>query len=144
MGVSGQHHAPAALYPRYPLYRRLGGPRGGLDAEARGKILCLCRGLNPGRPVRSQTLHWLSYSGSRVMGKRTRILSSRFPTLPQYKITGELHRELDQNFKLVQKQSCSFTATLISPQQRPHSVQPVTISNTTSAATAYIGWLLIG
>jgi hypothetical protein len=29
MGVSGQHHAPAALYPRgknprYPLYRRLG------------------------------------------------------------------------------------------------------------------------
>jgi hypothetical protein len=31
-GVSGQHHAPAALYPRgkdprYPLYRRLGGPQ---------------------------------------------------------------------------------------------------------------------
>jgi hypothetical protein len=31
MEVSGQHHAPAALYPRgkdprYPLYRRLGGP----------------------------------------------------------------------------------------------------------------------
>jgi hypothetical protein len=30
--VSGQHHAPAALYPRgksprYPLYRRLGGPQ---------------------------------------------------------------------------------------------------------------------
>jgi hypothetical protein len=32
MGVSGQHHAPAALYhwgkdPQYPLYRRLGGPQ---------------------------------------------------------------------------------------------------------------------
>jgi hypothetical protein len=32
MGVSGQQHAPAALYPRgkdprYPLYRRLGGPQ---------------------------------------------------------------------------------------------------------------------
>ena len=30
-GVGGQHHAPAALSPgkpRYPLYRRLGGPRG--------------------------------------------------------------------------------------------------------------------
>jgi hypothetical protein len=32
MGVSGQHHAPAALYPRgkgprYPLDRRLGGPQ---------------------------------------------------------------------------------------------------------------------
>jgi len=31
MGVGGQRHAPAALPPgktRYPLYRRLGGPRG--------------------------------------------------------------------------------------------------------------------
>jgi hypothetical protein len=32
MGVSGQHHAPAAIYPRgkdprYPFYRRLGGPQ---------------------------------------------------------------------------------------------------------------------
>jgi hypothetical protein len=32
IGVSGQHHAPAALYPRgkdprYPLDRRLGGPQ---------------------------------------------------------------------------------------------------------------------
>jgi hypothetical protein len=32
MGVSGQHHVPAALYPwgkdlRYPLDRRLGGPQ---------------------------------------------------------------------------------------------------------------------
>jgi hypothetical protein len=37
------------------------GLRVGLDAEVRGKILCLCRGSNPGRPVRSQTLYWLSY-----------------------------------------------------------------------------------
>jgi hypothetical protein len=33
------------------------GPRAGLDAEARRKILCLCWGLNPGRPVHSQTLY---------------------------------------------------------------------------------------
>jgi hypothetical protein len=33
------------------------GTRAGLDAEARGKILCLCRGSYPGRPVRSQTLY---------------------------------------------------------------------------------------
>jgi hypothetical protein len=36
------------------------GPRGGLDAEARRKILCPCWGSNPDRPARSQTLHWLS------------------------------------------------------------------------------------
>jgi hypothetical protein len=38
------------------------GLRAGLDAEARGKILCLCRGSNPGRPVCSQSLYWLSYT----------------------------------------------------------------------------------
>jgi hypothetical protein len=32
------------------------GPRAGLDTEARGKILCLCRESNPSRPVYSQTL----------------------------------------------------------------------------------------
>jgi hypothetical protein len=36
------------------------GPRAGLDAEVRGKILCLCRGSNPGSTVRSQTLYRLS------------------------------------------------------------------------------------
>jgi hypothetical protein len=37
------------------------GTRAGLDTDTRGKILCLCRGWNPDRPVRSQTLYWLSY-----------------------------------------------------------------------------------
>jgi hypothetical protein len=37
------------------------GPRAGMDTEGREKILCLCLGSNPGRPVRSQTLYWLSY-----------------------------------------------------------------------------------
>jgi hypothetical protein len=32
------------------------GPRAGLDAGARRKILCLCWGSNPSRPVRSQTI----------------------------------------------------------------------------------------
>jgi hypothetical protein len=40
------------------------GPRAGLDAEARRKILCPCRWSNPDRPARSQTLYWLSYCGS--------------------------------------------------------------------------------
>jgi hypothetical protein len=48
MGVSGQRHAPAALYPRgkNPGTLWIGGwvgPRAGLDAETTGKILCLCR-----------------------------------------------------------------------------------------------------
>jgi hypothetical protein len=33
------------------------GPRAGLDTEARRKILCLCRGSNPGHPVRNQSLY---------------------------------------------------------------------------------------
>jgi hypothetical protein len=37
------------------------GPRAGLDTEVRGKILCPCRGSNPCRPARSQTLYCLSY-----------------------------------------------------------------------------------
>jgi hypothetical protein len=68
-GVSDQHHAPAALYPRGkdPSNHWTGGwvgPRAGLDAEARGKILCLCWGSKPGRPVRSQAPYWMSYPGS--------------------------------------------------------------------------------
>jgi hypothetical protein len=63
MGVTGQCHVPAALYPRGkdPGTHWTGGwvgPRAGLDAEARRKILCLCRGSNPDRPARSQTLYY--------------------------------------------------------------------------------------
>jgi hypothetical protein len=32
---------------RYPLDRRLGGPRAGLDAEVRGKILLPLLGIEP-------------------------------------------------------------------------------------------------
>jgi hypothetical protein len=43
MGVSGQRHAPAALYPwgkdpRYPMYRGL-GDRASLDTEVKEKSL---------------------------------------------------------------------------------------------------------
>jgi hypothetical protein len=65
-GVSGQHHAPAALYPgeRGPGTHFIGGwvgPRADMDAETRRKMLCLCRRSNPGRPACTQTLYWLSY-----------------------------------------------------------------------------------
>jgi hypothetical protein len=47
---------PGRVYPRgmdpgYPLDRRLGGPKTCLDSEVREKIICLCRGSNPDRPV---------------------------------------------------------------------------------------------
>jgi hypothetical protein len=53
MGVSGQRHPPAAIYPRIknPLDKGWVGLRAGLDTEARGKIICLYRGSNPGLPV---------------------------------------------------------------------------------------------
>jgi hypothetical protein len=56
MGVSGQHHAPAALYPRGkdPGTHWTGGwvgLRAGLDTEARGKNPLPRRGSNPDRPV---------------------------------------------------------------------------------------------
>jgi hypothetical protein len=73
MGVSVQRHAPAALYPREknprcPLDRKWVGPRAGLDAGARRKILLPLSGIeprSPDRPARSQTLYCLSYRGSK-------------------------------------------------------------------------------
>jgi hypothetical protein len=50
--------SPGEKIHRYPLYRRLGGTRAGLDTEARGKILSPLPGMKPrssGRPARSQT-----------------------------------------------------------------------------------------
>jgi hypothetical protein len=51
-------------YPRYTLYRRLGGPRAGLDTEATGNIFSPLPGIeprSPSRQARNQTLYWLSY-----------------------------------------------------------------------------------
>jgi hypothetical protein len=55
VGVSGQCHAPAELYPqeRTSGINWIGGwlgLRDGLDTEPREQILCLCLGWNPGRP----------------------------------------------------------------------------------------------
>jgi hypothetical protein len=41
------------------------GHKAGLDAGARRKILCPCRGSNPDRSARSHTLYCLSYRGSK-------------------------------------------------------------------------------
>jgi hypothetical protein len=36
------------------------GLTAGRDTETRGEMFCLCQGSNPGLPVRSHTLYWLS------------------------------------------------------------------------------------
>jgi hypothetical protein len=68
--VSGQLHSPTSLAPRkeprYPLDRRLSGPKTGLDDMEKRKFLTL-----PGlelrhfsRPARNQSLYRLRYPGS--------------------------------------------------------------------------------
>jgi hypothetical protein len=65
MGVSGQRHAPAALYPgeRTPGTHWTGGwmsLRAGLDTEVKGKISYLCRGSNLDRlVVQSVARHYI-------------------------------------------------------------------------------------
>jgi hypothetical protein len=61
-GVSGQHYVPAVLYQREKKdiihgIRDWVGQKADLGTEARGKIGCLCRGSNTGRPVCSQTVY---------------------------------------------------------------------------------------
>jgi hypothetical protein len=72
-GVSGQRHAPTALYPRgkdplYTLYSRLGGPQSRSGHRGYRKNPLPPPGIeprSPGRPVRRQTLYCLSYRGSK-------------------------------------------------------------------------------
>jgi hypothetical protein len=81
-GVSGQHHAPAALYDgeRTPGTHWTGGwvgLRAGLDTGARGNILSPLPGIeprSPGRPARSQALYWLSYPGSWGVNRGPKII----------------------------------------------------------------------
>jgi hypothetical protein len=69
MEVTGQRQVPTVFYPpertpphpRYPLDRRLGGPQSWSGHRSWRKILCVCRGSNPGRPVCRQTLYWQNY-----------------------------------------------------------------------------------
>jgi hypothetical protein len=79
MGVSSQRHAPPAHYPRESIRGThwIGGwvgIRSGLDTEARGKIHCLCRRLNPDRPVCSHTRYSLSCPSSKTDSEKCKTL----------------------------------------------------------------------
>jgi hypothetical protein len=66
MKVSGQRHTmvPPGKGPWYPLHRRLGESLELVWTQRLEEKFCLCQGPNPGRPVCSQTLYWLSYPSS--------------------------------------------------------------------------------
>jgi hypothetical protein len=63
-GVSSQMHASDILPPgkEIPVCIAGGGPRAGLDALEKRNLSCLCRELNPGRPVHSPLLYRLRLS----------------------------------------------------------------------------------
>jgi hypothetical protein len=66
----GPHFAPGERTPCTHWTGSWVGPRAGLDTEARGKILLSLWRVeprSPGRPVRSQTLYWLSYPGCAML-----------------------------------------------------------------------------
>jgi hypothetical protein len=73
---SWPRHAPAVLYPPrkdplYPLDRRLDGLQSWFGHRGSRKNPLLRRGSNPGRPVRSHTLYWLSYTRSQRTSPNT-------------------------------------------------------------------------
>jgi hypothetical protein len=81
--VSGQLHAPAALppgkSPRYPFYRRLGGPQSRSGRYGELKIFHPPGTRTPtphGRPARSQSLYRMSYPGS--LNSTGRPLTTKF------------------------------------------------------------------
>jgi hypothetical protein len=49
----------------HSLEKRLVGPRARLDSEARRKVFCTCRDLNPGRPARGMSLYKLKIARTR-------------------------------------------------------------------------------
>jgi hypothetical protein len=62
MGMSGERHNPAALYPTDPWTGEWVDLIPGLCTEATVRILC--QGSNPSRPACCQTLYWLNYPNS--------------------------------------------------------------------------------
>jgi hypothetical protein len=54
------------------------GHRAGLDTEVRGKILCLCWGSNPGRPVCSQIFMLIINTNINLLFKNSDLQNTAF------------------------------------------------------------------
>jgi hypothetical protein len=59
-----RHFTPRGRNPRYPLYRKVGGPQSRSGRCGVQKISCSCSESNPGRSARSLSLYQLGYPGS--------------------------------------------------------------------------------
>jgi hypothetical protein len=100
MGVSGQRHAQAALYPweRTPCTHCTGGwvgLRAGLDTEATGKISYLCRGSNLDRPVvQSVARHYTDFIFSNNLYNSDRMVSKINKTFVSVMIFSHLNMAL--------------------------------------------------
>jgi hypothetical protein len=57
---------PREKNPCYSVDRKLSGTRAKLDAAGKRNISYHCRESNPCRQVRSPSLYWLSYPGSKI------------------------------------------------------------------------------
>jgi hypothetical protein len=96
MGVSGQHHAPAALYPRgkdprYPLYRRLGGPQSRSGHRGYRKILSPLPGSNPDRTaVQPVARHYTAWANRLTDGYKYNNISLRWLSVKEWVVQGRV------------------------------------------------------
>jgi hypothetical protein len=83
MGVSGQRHAPAALCPRYPLDRRLVGPKAGLEAEAVEKSFGPAGDLTPVQSIVSHYTDVATPTPNEIYPVHKSFASSLLPAVPR-------------------------------------------------------------
>jgi hypothetical protein len=77
------------------------GPRAGLDTEARGKILCPCRGSNPDRPVVQPVRHYTAWANPAPRGfiSHLNIMTGVLVTRNEYKYHSTLLQHFDASSK---------------------------------------------
>jgi hypothetical protein len=129
MEVSGQLHAPATLppgkSPRYPFYRRLGGPqsRSGRYGEVKIFFFYPTGTRNPAppdRPACSQSLYRLSYPGSQ--NRRGRLINC-FANKFIYR------RDPSKDWKSLQTYNKHLNFHYLMTVSSVHSLSTVTLGN---------------
>jgi len=104
MGVGGEHHALAGLFPGktwFPLYRRQSGPQS--QSGRFGKSRSPTGIRSPDRPPRSESLYRLSYPGSYVTPIRYKVCNR----------TAGSHRQTVINIKAKCLWRCVFVCVCV-------------------------------